>query len=59
MSHLQNLQILREAKRGLTPEQQDACDHLVLGILSVHIPAHVWRDALATAARLAKPGQGE
>ena len=54
-----NLAYLREAKRGLTSEQQDACDHIMLGIVSVHIPEQVWNDAVGVAVRLAKPGQGE
>jgi len=40
------LDYLRESKRGLTPEQQRMRDDFVLGILSLHVPEQVWRDAV-------------
>lgn len=33
------LDYLREAKRGLTPEQQQVCDDFVIGVLSLHVAA--------------------
>jgi hypothetical protein len=48
------LEYLREAKRGLTPEQQRICDDFVIGILSLHVPEQVWRDAVDMGVRLAR-----
>jgi len=47
------LDYLREAKRGLTPEQQRVCDDFVIGVLSLHVPEQVWKDAVDMAVRLA------
>jgi len=48
------LDYLREAKRGLTPEQQRLCDDFVIGVLSLHVTEQVWRDAVDLGVRLAK-----
>ena len=49
-----NLDCLREAKRGLTPEQQRICDDFVIGVLLLHVPEQVWRDAVDMGVRLAR-----
>jgi hypothetical protein len=49
-----NLDYLREAKRGLTPEQQTVCDDFVIGILSLHVSEQTWRDAVDMGVRLAR-----
>jgi hypothetical protein len=49
------LDYLRDAKRAasLTPEQERVCDDFVIGILSLHVPEQVWRDAVDMGVRLA------
>ena len=47
------LDYLREAKRGLTPEQERICHDFVIGILSIHVPEQVWKDAVEMAVRMA------
>ena len=45
------LDYLRESKRDLTPEQQRTCDDFVIGILSLHVPEQVLKDAVDMGAR--------
>jgi len=45
---------LREAKRGLTPDQAQAVDDFVIGILSLHVSDQVWKDAVDMGVRLAR-----
>jgi hypothetical protein len=49
-----NVDFLREAKRGLDPEQQRVCDDFVIGILSLHVSEQTWRDAVDMGVRLAR-----
>ena len=51
------LDYLREAKRGLNSQQEQHCDHLLIGILSVRIPEQQWKDAVQMAVRLARKGK--
>lgn len=48
-----NLAYLQEAQANVTYEQKHACDVLLIGVLSVHVPERVWRDAVRTAVTLA------
>jgi len=48
------LDYLREAKQGMTPEQERMCDDFVIGVLSLHVSEQVWRDAVVMAVRLAR-----
>jgi len=47
------LEYLCEAKRSLTAEKERICDDLVIGLLSIHVPEQVWKDAVEMAVRLA------
>ena len=47
------LDYLRDAKRELTLEQAQTVDDFVIGVLSLHVPEQVWRDAVDMAVRLA------
>jgi hypothetical protein len=51
------LDYLREAKAGLNSQQEQHCDHLLIGILSVRIPEKQWKDAVQMAVRLARKGK--
>ena len=51
------LDYLREAKRALNSQQEQHCDHLLIGILSVRIPEQQWKDAVQMAVRLARKGK--
>ena len=48
------LDYLREAKVDLTPEEQRMCDDFALGVLSLHVPQQVWRDAWRAAGNKGK-----
>jgi hypothetical protein len=50
------LDYLCEAKRAasLTPAQERVCDDFVIGVLSLHVPEQVWRDAVEMGVRLAR-----
>jgi hypothetical protein len=48
------LDYLREAKRGLTPDQAQAVDDFVIGILSLHVSDQVWIDTVQMAVRMAR-----
>lgn len=44
---------LLDYPRGLTPEQRGMCDDFALGILSLHVPEQVWKDAVDMGVRMA------
>lgn len=54
MSGPSNLQYLRAAKRtaALTPQQEQECDHVLIGITSVRIPEEQWKDMVDLALRM-------
>jgi hypothetical protein len=54
MSGQSKLDLLREAKSGLDPEQARRVDDLLLGILSVLVDDRVWIDAVQLAVRMAR-----
>jgi len=54
MSGPSNLQYLRAAKRtaALTPQQEQECDHVLIGVTSMGIPEEQWKDRVDLAVRM-------
>ena len=54
MSAPSNLQYLQAAKRtaGLTPQQEQECNHVLIGITFVRSPEEQWKDMVDLAVRM-------